>query len=164
MAASPPGTSYMSGPVFVDTNVFVYQSDASDSEKQARADDWCATLWHSRSGRVSVQVLLELYATLTRKLKTGIDPSEAREIVGEISAWRPIPVDLSVIRRAWSLEHRYSLSWWDSLIVAAAQVAQCTVLLTEDLQHGELFDAVRVVNPFVAPDRAPEEILRALEH
>ena len=107
----------MSGPVFVDTNVFVYQSDASDSEKQARADDWCATLWRSRSGRVSVQVLLELYATLTRMLKAGIDPPEAREIVGEISAWRPIPVDLNVIRRAWSLEQRYSLPWWDSLIV-----------------------------------------------
>ncbi len=64
MAASPPGTSYMTGPVFVDTNVFVYQSDASDSEKQARAAEWCATLWRLRAGRVSVQVLLELYATL----------------------------------------------------------------------------------------------------
>lgn len=73
----------MSGPVFVDTNVFVYQSDASGPEKQARADDRCALLWRLRSGRVSVQALLELYATLTRKLKAGIDPSEAREIVGE---------------------------------------------------------------------------------
>lgn len=162
MAASPPGTSYMTEPVFVDTNVFVCQSDASDSEKQARADRWCAALWRSRSGRVSVQVLLELYATLTRKLKAGIEPSEAREIVSEISAWRPIPVDLSVIRRAWSLEQRYSLSWWDSLIVAAAQVGQCTVLLTEDLQHGQVFDGVCVVNPFVTPGHAPEEILRAL--
>ena len=163
MDASPPETSFMTGPVFVDTNVFVYQADTSDSEKQARADDWCAILWRSRSGRVSVQVLAELYSTLTRKLKTEIHPSEAREIVGDIAAWRPIPVDLSVIRRAWSLEPRYALSWWDSLIVAAAQVSQCTVLLTEDLQHGQVFDSVRVVNPFVAPDRTPEEILRALE-
>lgn len=96
----------MTSPEFVDTKVFVYQSDASDYEKQARADDWCAILSRSRSGRASVQVLLELYATLTRKLKAGIDRQEAREIVGEISAWRPIPVDLdlTVIRCAWSLE------------------------------------------------------------
>lgn len=164
MAASPRETSYMTGPIFVDTNVFVYRSDAADSEKQARADAWCAVLWRSRSGRVSVQVLLELYATLTRKVKVGMEPSEAREIVGEISVWRPIPVDLSVIRRAWSLEQRYSLSWWDSLIIAAAQVTQCSVLLTEDLQHGQVFDGVRVVNPFAAPDHSPEEVLRALEH
>ena len=149
----------MTGPVFVDTNVLVYRCDASDGAKQARADAWYAFLWRSRAGRLSVQVLLELYSTLTRKMKPGFDAREARQIVRELTHWQPIPVDLTVVERAWSLEERYSLSWWDALIVAAAQAGECSVLLTEDLQHGQAFDEVRTVNPFADPDRTPSEIL-----
>ena len=153
----------MTAPVFVDTNVLVYRSDASDAAKQGRAEAWHALLWQSRVGRLSIQVLLELYSTLTRKLRPAFDPKEAREIVQELAAWRPIPVDLHIVQRAWSLESTYSLPWWDALIVAAAQVSRCSVLLTEDLQHGQVFGAVRVVNPFLAQDRTPAEILQALE-
>ena len=153
----------MTGPVFVDTNVFVYRSDASDPVKQARADAWHAFFWRSRAGRLSFQVLLELYATLTRKLKPAVDAREAREIVRELTEWKPISVGAAVAERAWFLEERHALSWWDALIVAAAQVCECDVLLTEDLQHGQVFDGVRVVSPFAAPDRTPSEVLAALE-
>ena len=153
----------MTAPVFVDTNVLVYRSDASDAVKQGRAEAWHALLWQSRVGRLSIQVLLELYSTLTRELRPAFDPKEAREIVQELAAWRPIPVDLHVMQRAWSLEGTFSLSWWDALIVAAAQVSGCSVLLTEDLQHGQVFGSVRVVNPFHAQDRTPAEILQAFE-
>ena len=151
----------MTGPVFVDTNVLVYRSDASDPVKQARAEKWYAFLWRSRAGRLSFQVLLELYSTLTRKLRPGVDAREAREIVRELTAWKPIQVGPAIVERAWFLEERHALSWWDAMIVAAAQVCECSVLLTEDLQHGQVFDAVRVVNPFVAPDRTPSEVLAA---
>ena len=90
------------------------------------------------------------------------DDREARQIVRELTEWQPIPVGLTVVERAWSLEERYSLSWWDALIVAAAQAGECGVLLTEDLQHGQAFDHVRIVNPFANPDRAPSEVLKAL--
>ena len=152
----------MIGPVFVDTNILVCCSDLSDPAKQARADAWHTLLWQARSGRVSFQVLLELYVTLTRKLKPGLNPEEAREIVRDLAAWRPIPVDLGVIQRAWFLEQRHSLSWWDALIVAAAQASKCAVLLTEELPHGQAFGTVRVVNPFAAPDQTPAEILQTL--
>lgn len=151
----------MTGPVFVDTNVLVYRSDASDGVKQARANEWYVFLWRSRAGRLSVQVLLELYSTLTRKMKPGFDAREARQIVRELTEWQPIPVGLTVVERAWSLEERYSLSWWDALIVAAAQAGECPVLLTEDLQHGQAFDHVRIVNPFADPGRTPSEIVDA---
>ena len=153
----------MTEPVFVDTNVLVYRSDASDPVKQARADTWHAFLWRSRAGRLSFQVLLELYSTLTRKLKPAVDAREAREIVRELTEWKPISVGAAVVERAWFLEERHALSWWDALIVAAAQVCECDVLLTEDLQHGQVFDGVRVVNPFAAPNRTPSEVLAALE-
>lgn len=147
--------------VFVDTNVLVYRHDSSDPAKQGRADDWYAYLWRSRSGRLSVQVLQELYATLTRKLKPGTEPPRARRIVRALSAWEPLGIDLATIERAWILEQRNSLSWWDALIVAAAQTTGCRILLTEDLQDGQAFGEVRVVDPFASADRTPEEVVEA---
>ena len=71
----------MAGFVFVDTNVLVYRHDVTNPIKQARADDWYGLLWRQRCGRLSFQVLQELYSTLTRKLKPGLEASKARQIV-----------------------------------------------------------------------------------
>ena len=70
--------------------------------------------------------------------------------------------DLALIERAWRLQERYALSWWDALIVAAAQSSGCAVLLTEDLQHGQRLGEVTVINPFRSPERTPAEVLEAL--
>ena len=152
----------MTGPVFVDTNVIVYRYDTRVPEKQSRADDWLRLVWRSRSGRVSFQVLQEFYATITRKLRPAMPAVEAQRIVRGLAAWRPVPVDLTVLERAWFLEERFALSWWDALIVSAAQGCECRVLLTEDLQHGQEFDMVQVIDPFASADRTPRQILNAL--
>ena len=152
----------MTGPVFVDTNVLVYRYDTQDSAKQSRADAWFTFIWQSRRGRLSFQVLQELYATLTRKLRPAVPAPDAQLIVRSLAFWQPVVVDLAMLERAWLLQDRFSMSWWDALIVAAAQVCACNVLLTEDLQHGQVFDTVRVVDPFASPDRTPADILAAL--
>ena len=152
----------MTGPVFVDTNVIVYRYDTRVPAKQSRADDWLKLVWSSRSGRLSFQVLQELYATTTRKLKPAMAAVEAQRIVRGLAAWRPVPIDRPVLERAWFLEERFALSWWDALIVSAAQGCECRVLLTEDLQHGQEFDMVRVIDPFASADRTPQQILDAL--
>lgn len=149
----------MTDRVFVDTNVLVYRHDATDPVKQARADEWYAHLWRQRSGRLSFQVLQEMYATLTRKLKPGIAAPKAQRIVRALRAWQPIAIDFTVVERAWSLQERYALSWWDALIVAAAQFGACRILLTEDIQHGQTIDALRVIDPFASPDLAPSDVL-----
>ena len=136
--------------VFVDTNVIVYRFDTSEPDKQRQAERWHERLWRSREGRVSVQVLEELYSSLTRKLDHRMAPAEARTVVRALFAWDPLPVDATTIEGAWRLEDRYSLSWWDALIVSAAQVAGCRHLLTEDLSHGQELDGVQVVDPFRA--------------
>ena len=151
----------MTGPVFVDTNALVYRYDAQNPAKQARADAWFTFIWHSRTGRLSFQVLQELYATLTRKLRPAMPAPDAQLIVRSLAFWQPVAVDLAMLERAWLLQDRFSMSWWDALIVAAAQVCACKVLLTEDLQHGQVFDTVRVVDPFASPDRTPADILAA---
>ena len=149
----------MSALVFVDTNVFVYRHDRSDPAKQARADEWIAHLARSRSGRLSYQVLQELYVTLTGKARIGFDPSEAREIVRDLIVWQPVGIDLRILERAWHVQDGHSVSWWDAVIVAAAQSLGCSILLTEDLQHGHAFGEVRVVNPFRSRERTPEEVV-----
>ena len=135
-------------PVFVDTNVLVYARDASDMGKQAIAAAWMEHLWTSASGRLSVQVLQEYYLTVTRKLDPGLSAEEAREDVRDLAAWRPLRIDQPIVEAAWRMEDRFGLSFWDSLIVAAAQAAGCDALLTEDLQHGLDIDGLRVVDPF----------------
>ena len=149
----------MTGPVFVDTNVLVYRHDNTDVAKQALADAWHRFLWRQRLGRLSFQVLQELYATLKRGSGPSLDPAAARAIVANYLQWEPVPIDAGVLRRAWAVEERFRLTWWDALIVAAAQAAECPILLTEDLQHGQDFNSVRVVDPFAAPQLSPREVL-----
>lgn len=150
----------MTGPVFVDTNVFVYLYDSAQPEKQLRAREWIELVMQLRLGRISYQVLHELYATLTRKLKKGVTRAEAQQLVRGLTPWEPVPIDNQMIEQSWSIEERYDLSWWDSLIVAAALRSQCSLLLTEDLQHGQIFSrSLRVVNPFESGRQSPSEIL-----
>jgi len=151
----------MTGPVFVDTNVLVYRHDARDQVKQTRAEAWYQLVWRQRLGRLSFQVLQELYSTLTRKLVPKFDLHQARALVRDLAAWRPVAADLALLERVWRLQDRYSLSWWDALIVAAAQASDCRVLLTEDLEHGQSFGRVRVIDPFASPERTPAELLAA---
>lgn len=143
--------------IFVDTNVLVYRFDSSEPEKQARCNAWLESLWDDGKGRLSVQVLQELYVTLTGpKLRHPVDPSEARIAVEALfSSWDPLVLDRSSFRGAWALQDRYSLSWWDALIVAAAQTLGCSTLLTEDMSLGQDLDGVRVVSPF---EMEPEDL------
>ncbi len=144
----------MTAPVFVDSNIFLYAVDDADPRKQRVARDWCAELWKSRLGRVSFQVLNEFYVNAVRLNPAAND--EARAEVRDLLAWSPVVVDAAVIERGWKLQDRYRLSYWDSLIVAAAKTALCGFLLTEDLQGGQKLDGVEVVNPFL---REPGSVL-----
>lgn len=134
--------------IFVDSNVFVYRLDTSEPRKRAVADEWVRRIWSRRNGRLSVQVLNEFYVSVTAKLDPGLDHASARRSVESLLAWRPIPLDARLIRASFAVQERYQLSWWDSLIVAASQRADCRYLLSEDLQSGQKFDGVEVVDPF----------------
>ncbi len=140
----------MNALVFVDTNVLLYRHDSSKPEKQQAAETWLVYLWQTRSGRLSTQVLQEFYLNATQKLKPGLDRGTARQEVLDLAVWNPISVDLQIIAEAWSLQDQYQLSFWDSLIAAAARISGCRFLLTEDLQHDQDLNGVRVLSPFIA--------------
>lgn len=139
---------------FVDTNVFVYARDSAELVKQPLARAWIGYLWASRSGRLSVQVLNEYYVTVTRKLTPGLPAASAQSDVRDLGAWSPVSLSPQVVERAWEVEGRFGLSFWDSLIVAAAVVSGADCLLSEDLQTGQILDGVQVVNPFATPPPA----------
>lgn len=133
---------------FVDANVFVYARDPTDSVKQARAREWLDRLWNEGTGRISTQVISEFYNVTTRKLAFPLTSDEAWADVEALLAWEPQAVDVGIIERAHRIEGRYRLSWWDSLIVAAAHAQHCLLLLSEDLQDGAVYGGVTVRDPF----------------
>jgi predicted nucleic acid-binding protein len=143
---------------FVDTNVLVYSYTFDHVSKQATAAAWMERLWRERSARTSLQVLNELYATLIGKLRHQMPGGRAWDLVQALLAWDPQPIDREVLLNAREIQGRYRISWWDSLIVSAAQLQDCDVLLTEDLQPGMSFDRVTVQNPFSTSVQEPRAV------
>jgi len=138
----------MTAQTFVDTNVLVYARDGAQGRKHARAAEWMRHLWETRTGILSHQVLAEYYVTVTAKLKPGMPVEHARADVRALLAWQPVSTTPAVLERAWELQDRHRLAWWDALIVASALGADCRTLLTEDLQHGQRFGDLEVRSPF----------------
>ena len=131
---------------FVDTNVILYSVDARDAGKQVLAQAWMHRLWETGSGRLSWQVLNEFYVNATRK--AGLNREPAREIVRSLTQWMPCETTPGLLERAWHWSDRAQLSYWDSLILAAAERTGCRWLLSEDFQEGRTFEGVTVVHPF----------------
>jgi predicted nucleic acid-binding protein len=143
----------MTDNIFVDTNILLYWRDASEPEKQAIAAAKLAELWETRAGRLSVQVLNEYFVNVTRKLDPGLSPEEAWDDIEALFAWDPLPIDMPMLTRAFAVQRRYQLSWWDSMIVAAAEAAGCTRILSEDLSHDMNYFGITVENPFAEMSR-----------
>jgi predicted nucleic acid-binding protein len=135
---------------FVDANVLVYSVNPAEPLKQELARVLINKLWMEQRARTSIQAVNEFYTVVTRKLSHVVAQGKAWAHVEDLLQWEPQPVDISVVQAARIVEIRYKLDWWDCLIVAAAQLQHCTVLYTEDLQHGATLGGVKVVNPFVA--------------
>ena len=138
----------MSDNVFVDTNILLYSRDSSESKKQAVASARLDELWAAQTGRLSVQVLNEFFVNATRKLGPGLTPEEAWDDIEALSTWEPLPLDMAILARAFAAHQRYGLSWWDAMIVAAAEVSGCSRILSEDLSDGASYFGILVENPF----------------
>lgn len=138
----------MSARIFVDTNILLYARDRGEKQKQGIAQACLEQLWEQRNGCVSVQVLNEFYVNATQKLKPGLTRNEAWEDVEALLAWDPVVLDMPLVGRGFVLQSRYDLSFWDALIVAAAERAGCAKLLSEDFAEGAIYAGVQICNPF----------------
>ena len=139
----------MTAPFFVDANVLVYSRDARDAAKHERAREWVESLWDTKQGRLSRQVLHEYYVTVTQKLRPGLPVEEARADVRALFHWLTAVDPEATIESAWVFQDRCSLSFWDALVLAAAQAMECAFILSEDLPAGQKLEGIVVVNPFV---------------
>lgn len=131
---------------FVDTNVLLYTLDSTSQAQQAAALRWRDALWERRVGRLSWQVLNEFYVNATGKM--GAPVATARQMVESYAEWGPIGFTLTLLQRAWHWMDRASLSYWDALILAAAERSGCRWLLSEDFQHDREYGTVHVIHPF----------------
>jgi predicted nucleic acid-binding protein len=138
----------MSDKYFVDTNILMYAHDTAAGPKHERAKALVAELWRERSGVVSTQVLQELCVNLRRKARRPVDLKTAREVVADYLAWEVVTNTGDSILEAMNIEERYGISFWDALIVQAADASGVAILYSEDLSDGQSSGEVRVVNPF----------------
>lgn len=137
----------MSDRYFVDTNILMYAHDTAAGDKHARAKALVEDLWENRSGVVSTQVLQELAVNLRRKAKKPIDAKATRDIVSDYLSWQVVVNGGDSILEALELEARYQLSFWDALVIQAAQLSGAEVLYSEDLSDGQKYGSVQVINP-----------------
>jgi len=139
----------MNGSVFLDTNVLVYANDAGEPAKQHTARTLLKDALHAENGVISVQVLSEFWVTVTRKLQKPLSLQTARQEAELFHLMTIVDLDSALFYDAVRLQELYQISYWDAQIVAAADTAGCTVLYSEDLNAGQKYAHVTVVNPFV---------------
>ena len=137
---------------FVDSNLLLYYIDPVEPQKRARAADWLEALWMAGAGRLSWQVLHEFYWNSVKKMR--LSPARGREIVEDLSHWKPVDTSLGLVQQAWQWMDVAQLSYWDALILAAAERSDARYLMSEDFQSGRDYAGVKVLNPF---DHAPSE-------
>ena len=136
--------------VFIDTSILLFSENGADAAKQATALAWLKVLWQRRMGRISMQVLNEFYLHTTQASDPTMPAGDARAEVRRYALWQPWASSHATLESAWAVESRYGLPYRDCLVIAAAQHLGCTYLLSERMEHEQHYDAVQVINPFLA--------------
>jgi len=133
--------------VFFDTNILLYagSNDSEDKEKKGIASELIGSLDFS----ISSQVIQEFISNALGKKSLGLGESNITALLASLDEEQVVPVTLDLIRRSVAIRHRFGISHWDSTIIAAAQELGCHTLYSEDLNHGQDYDGVKVINPFL---------------
>jgi predicted nucleic acid-binding protein len=140
----------MNGRFFLDTNVFVYTFDPVAKRKAALADLLINQAFATGKGVISYQVAQEFFSVALRRFANPMSANEAEAYLTNIlHPLLAVHSSKEFYVEALHLQSRYKFSWYDSLIVAAAKQAECEVLFTEDLQHGQKIGNLRIENPFL---------------
>ena len=143
----------MNGIDFLDSNVLIYAFDRRDQCRCDVAQNLLAKGLREQTAIISAQVVQETLNVLMRRLQPAMSVPEARKVLDEllVPLWRIGP-SAALYARGLVVQERYGFNFYDSLIVAAALEAGCTRLLSEDMQHGQQIEGLRVENPFRLDD------------
>ena len=133
---------------FVDSNILIYAYDPTAETKHEQAKALVAQLWASRCGCLSIQVLQEFYVTVTRKVARPLPSDVAAGIVSDLAAWRVHAPVVEDVNQAIATHRRYEISLRDAMVIRSAARLGCSTLWSEDLNSGQVYAGVRVLNPF----------------
>lgn len=132
---------------FFDTNILLYAEDSASPEKQKKAIALLVEHRRQRTGALSTQVIGEFFEAATRRMK--MDPAIARVQAEFYSRFELIVPALADAFAAMELHRVHRYSYWDCLVIRCALAMRCRILLSEDMQHGQVIDGLRIVNPFL---------------
>jgi predicted nucleic acid-binding protein len=139
----------MSAEYFLDTNILVYDIEAADARKQSVAQGLIERALEEQLGIISYQVAQECLNVITQKAERPLSVHQAEAYLDQVlTPLCTVFPSMSLYHRALSVKQRWHFGFYDSLIVSAALEAGCETLFTEDLQHGQVLDGLRVVDPF----------------
>ncbi|MBV9573003.1 MAG: PIN domain-containing protein [Acidobacteriales bacterium] len=138
----------MSEKYFVDTNILIYAHDYRAGQKHQRAQQLIQGLWESGAGVLSTQILQEICVNFRRKVDPPLQTDEVRRLIEDYSNWEVVINSPESIVEALEIELRYKISFWDALVLQAAEQAGAAILYSEDLAEGQNYGSLRVVNPF----------------
>ena len=141
--------SFMKDNVFVDTNILIYAHDIDAGSKHDKALSIIKDIWEEETGVISAQVIQEFYVNVTRKIPNPLSHARARGIIVNYFSWQVETIEPDTILSASEIEERHLLSFWDSLIIAAASQARVKKVLSEDLNPGQLIEGILIENPFL---------------
>jgi predicted nucleic acid-binding protein len=133
--------------IFIDTNILVYSMDNNDKIKRKKCRDLLKKAHHDQQGVISTQVLQEFYIATTKKL--GADPLIVKDILRSLDRFETVTITPEIIQEAIDCSIISKISFWDALIVSAAQSSKCEKIWTEDLNHGQVIRGVQIENPLV---------------
>ena len=139
----------MADKYFVDTNILLYAHDRTAGLKHERARQLVERLWNSGEGVLSTQVVQELCINLRRKIARPLPTEEIRHIIQDYLSWEIVVNSPVSVLHAMDIELRYRISFWDALVLQAAEISGATVLYSEDLAAGQKYGAVQVTNPLL---------------
>ena len=137
----------MTARYIIDTNVLLYAGSGANEDQAKKAI--ARQLLAQADIGFSAQVMQEFYYAAVRKERLKITHDEAVLILESLRPFPVLPVNRDLVLEAVDLRVRYRLSYWDAAIIVAAQRLGCDVLYSEDLNHGQNYDGVKVVNPFL---------------
>ena len=139
----------MNDKIFVDTNILVYCFDDADPAKKKKAMQIMDGLWETSKGVLSLQVLKEFFVTVTEKLANKMDFRDAKAAVIDLLSWNIFYETRFSLERTFEIIQKHHLSLWDANIISAAILSDCNTVYSEDLQHNQTIEGVRIINPLL---------------
>lgn len=144
------GTNSMKDKFFIDTNIFIYSFDATDSEKQSMARDLISDALFKLNGCISYQVIQEFLNVATRKFSIPLSRADCQKyLLSVLDPLCEVFPSTDLFQSALEIFEGWHYSFYDSLIISAALQADCNYLCTEDLQHGQIIQGLTIKNPFL---------------